>query len=67
MVASAEAQGPLQLKPGALKRLANSIDPTEEHRMTFKKGEQVLTEDGEVGEILFVDRGGLEAQVALNK
>lgn len=33
--------------------------------MTFKKGEQVLTEDGEVGEILFVDRGGLEAQVAL--
>lgn len=33
--------------------------------MTFKKGEKVLTEDGEIGEILFIDRGGLEAQVAL--
>ena len=33
--------------------------------MTFKKGEKVLTEDGEVGQILFIDRGGLEAQVAL--
>lgn len=35
--------------------------------MTFKKGEKVLTEEGEVGEILFVDRGGLEAQVALQR
>jgi hypothetical protein len=33
--------------------------------MTFKKGEKVLTEEGEIGEILFIDRGGLEAQVAL--
>jgi hypothetical protein len=33
--------------------------------MTFKKGERVLTEEGEMGEILFVDRDGLEAQVAL--
>lgn len=33
--------------------------------MAFKKGECVVTEDGEVGQILFVDRGGLEAQVAL--
>lgn len=33
--------------------------------MTFKKGEKVLTEDGEIGQILFIDRGGLEAQVAL--
>lgn len=33
--------------------------------MVFKKGEKVLTEDGEIGEILFIDRGGLEAQVAL--
>ena len=35
--------------------------------MTFKKGEKVLTEDGEIGEILFIDRGGLEAQVALTR
>ena len=35
--------------------------------MTFKKGEKVLTEEGEVGEILFIDRGGLEAQVALTR
>jgi hypothetical protein len=35
--------------------------------MTFKKGEKVLTEEGEIGEILFIDRGGLEAQVALQR
>jgi len=33
--------------------------------MTFKKGDKVRTEDGSAGEILFVDKGGLEAQVAL--
>jgi hypothetical protein len=33
--------------------------------MTFKKGDQVRTDDGQVGEILFIDRGGDEAQVAL--
>jgi hypothetical protein len=33
--------------------------------MTFKKGEKVQTEDGEMGEILFIDKNGLEAQVAL--
>ena len=33
--------------------------------MTFKKGEKIQTEDGQVGEILFIDKNGLEAQVAL--
>ena len=33
--------------------------------MTLKKGDRVQTEDGDVGEVLFVDKGGLEAQVAL--
>jgi hypothetical protein len=33
--------------------------------MTFKKGDKVRTDDGQAGEILFIDRGGLEAQVAL--
>jgi preprotein translocase subunit YajC len=33
--------------------------------MTFKKGDKVRTEDGLAGEILFVDKGGVEAQVAL--
>jgi hypothetical protein len=33
--------------------------------MTFKKGEKVQTEDGQMGEILFIDKNGLEAQVAL--
>jgi hypothetical protein len=33
--------------------------------MTLKKGDRVQTEDGDVGEILFVDKGGVEAQVAL--
>ena len=33
--------------------------------MKFKKGDKVRTEDGHAGEILFVDNGGLEAQVAL--
>lgn len=35
--------------------------------MTFKKGDKVCTEDGHAGEILFVDKGGLEAQVALER
>jgi hypothetical protein len=35
--------------------------------MTFKKGDQVQTEDGDAGQILFVDKGGLEAQVALKQ
>lgn len=33
--------------------------------ITFKKGDKVRTEDGHAGEILFVDRDGHEAQVAL--
>ena len=33
--------------------------------MTFKKGDQVRTDDGSIGEILFIDRDGVEAQVAL--
>ncbi len=35
--------------------------------MTFKKGDQVRNDDGEAGEILFVDRDGLEAQVAFQR
>jgi len=35
--------------------------------MAFKKGDRVTTEDGDAGEILFVDKGGLEAQVALKQ
>ncbi len=35
--------------------------------MTFKKGDQVRTEDGAVGQILFIDKNGLEAQVALER
>jgi hypothetical protein len=35
--------------------------------MTFKKGDKVRTEDGHAGEILFIDKGGLEAQVALER
>ena len=35
--------------------------------MAFKKGDQVCTEDGLVGEILFIDRDGVEAQVALER
>lgn len=35
--------------------------------VTFKKGEKVRTEDDQVGEILFIDRNGQEAQVALEK
>ena len=35
--------------------------------MTFKKGDQVRTEDGDVGQILFIDKSGLEAQVALER
>lgn len=35
--------------------------------MTFKKGDKVRTEDGHAGEILFVDKDGLEAQVALER
>ncbi len=33
--------------------------------MAFKKGDNVRTEDGQTGVILFVDKNGLEAQVAL--
>ena len=33
--------------------------------MTFKKGDRIQTEEGHAGEILFVDKDGLEAQVAL--
>ena len=33
--------------------------------MILKKGDRVQTEDGDVGEVLFVDKGGDEAQVAL--
>jgi preprotein translocase subunit YajC len=33
--------------------------------MTFKKGDQVRTDEGLIGEILFIDRDGVEAQVAL--
>ena len=35
--------------------------------MTFKKGDRIRTEDGHAGEILFVDKDGLEAQVALER
>jgi hypothetical protein len=35
--------------------------------MTFKKGDRIQTEDGQSGEVLFVDRGGQEAQVALER
>ena len=35
--------------------------------MTFKKGDRIQTEDGEPGEVLFVDKGGEEAQVALKR
>ncbi len=33
--------------------------------MTFKKGDKVRTDDGHMGEILFIDNDGIEAQVAL--
>jgi preprotein translocase subunit YajC len=36
-------------------------------KMTFKKGDKVRTEDGHAGEILFVDKDGQEAQVALER
>jgi preprotein translocase subunit YajC len=35
--------------------------------MTFKKGDQVRTDDGLIGQILFIDRDGVEAQVALER
>ena len=35
--------------------------------MKFKKGDKVRTEDGSAGEILFVDKDGVEAQVALER
>jgi preprotein translocase subunit YajC len=35
--------------------------------MTFKKGDKVRTDDGYVGEILFIDYDGIEAQVALER
>ena len=35
--------------------------------MTFKKGDKIRTEDGHAGEILFVDKDGQEAQVALER
>jgi preprotein translocase subunit YajC len=33
--------------------------------MTFRKGDKVRTDDGYMGEILFIDNDGIEAQVAL--
>ena len=35
--------------------------------MTFKKGDKVRTDDGYMGEILFIDSDGIEAQVALER
>lgn len=35
--------------------------------MNFKKGDKVRTEDGHAGQILYIDNGGLEAQVALER
>lgn len=35
--------------------------------MTFKKGDQVRTDEGQIGQILFIDRDGVEAQVALER
>jgi preprotein translocase subunit YajC len=35
--------------------------------MTFKKGDQVRTDEGPIGQILFIDRDGVEAQVALER
>ncbi len=35
--------------------------------MMFKKGDQVRTEDGAIGQILFIDKNGVEAQVALER
>jgi preprotein translocase subunit YajC len=35
--------------------------------MMFKKGDKVRTDDGHMGEILFIDNDGVEAQVALER
>ncbi len=35
--------------------------------MTFKRGDKVRTDDGHMGQILFVDNDGVEAQVALER
>jgi hypothetical protein len=35
--------------------------------MIFKKGDRVRNDDGQAGEVLFVDRNGLEAQVAFHR
>ena len=35
--------------------------------MKFKKGDKVRTDDGYMGEILFIDTDGIEAQVALER
>ena len=35
--------------------------------MLFKKGDKVRTDDGYMGEILFIDNDGIEAQVALER
>jgi preprotein translocase subunit YajC len=35
--------------------------------MIFKKGDKVRTDDGYMGEILFIDNDGIEAQVALEQ
>jgi hypothetical protein len=35
--------------------------------MAFKKGDRIQTDDGQAGEILFVDNRGVEAQVALQR
>ncbi len=35
--------------------------------MKFKKGDKVRTDEGYMGEILFIDSDGIEAQVALDR
>ena len=35
--------------------------------MKFRKGDKVRTDDGYMGEILFIDNDGIEAQVALER
>jgi preprotein translocase subunit YajC len=35
--------------------------------MALKKGDKVRTDDGYMGEILFIDNDGIEAQVALER
>jgi hypothetical protein len=44
---------------------ATTEPKTTKRQMTFKKGDKIQTDDGRAGEILFVDKDGLSAQVAL--